>query len=99
MRIGKEERSDKLMIEVFKFVNFLKLIIIKINMLKNIIVAAVAILVVDQTQAVQIKSEQRAKMDQAVQSYLNAESGSKAEWGFLKNIVNIDRFFDSGVKA
>jgi len=21
------------------------------------------------------------------------------KWGFLKNIVNIDRFFDSGVKA
>ena len=38
-------------------------------------------------------------MDQAVESYLNAESGSQAEWGFLKNIVNIDRFFDSGVKA
>ena len=24
---------------------------------------------------------------------------SAAEWGFLKNIVNIDKFFDSGVKA
>ncbi len=24
---------------------------------------------------------------------------SNAEWGFLKNIVNIDKFFDSGVKA
>lgn len=24
---------------------------------------------------------------------------SKAKWGFLKNIVNINRFFDSGVKA
>eukprot|EP00355_Strombidium_rassoulzadegani_P000606 CAMPEP_0168612864 /NCGR_PEP_ID=MMETSP0449_2-20121227/3144_1 /TAXON_ID=1082188 /ORGANISM="Strombidium rassoulzadegani, Strain ras09" /LENGTH=38 /DNA_ID= /DNA_START= /DNA_END= /DNA_ORIENTATION= len=38
-------------------------------------------------------------MDQAVENYLDAENGSKAEWGFLKNIVNIDRFFDSGVKA
>ena len=38
-------------------------------------------------------------MDAAVDQYLNAESGSDAEWGFLKNIVNIDKFFDSGVKA
>jgi len=34
-----------------------------------------------------------------VQDYLQAEEGSAAEWGFLKNIVNIDKFFDSGVKA
>jgi hypothetical protein len=27
------------------------------------------------------------------------ESEASANWGFLKNIVNIDRFFDSGVKA
>ena len=46
-----------------------------------------------------MKADQRAKMDAAVENYLNADSGSEAEWGFLKNIVNIDRFFDSGVKA
>lgn len=28
---------------------------------------------------------------------VQTESGS--QWGFLKNIVNIDRFFDSGVRA
>lgn len=25
--------------------------------------------------------------------------GAQQQWGFLKNIVNIDRFFDSGVHA
>jgi hypothetical protein len=25
--------------------------------------------------------------------------GAQQQWGFLKNIVNIDRFFDSGVRA
>lgn len=33
----------------------------------------------------------------------NEEDGellmTEQKWGFLKNIVNIDRFFDSGVKA
>jgi hypothetical protein len=33
----------------------------------------------------------------------NPEDGellmTEQKWGFLKNIVNIDRFFDSGVKA
>jgi len=69
-------------------------------MFKKLVIAAiVAFASVEETEAVQIKSSQRAKMDQAVQNYVNAESGSNAEWGFLKNIVNIDRFFDSGVKA
>ena len=64
-------------------------------MFKQIAIAAVAL--VSSTEAVQIR--QRAEVDNAVENYVNAESGSKAEWGFLKNIVNIDRFFDSGVKA
>ena len=69
-------------------------------MFKQLVIAAVvAFASVEETEAVQIRSSQRAKMDQAVQNYVNAESGSHAEWGFLKNIVNIDRFFDSGVKA
>ena len=68
-------------------------------MLKKIAIAAVAMFAATETQAVQIKSEQRQKIDSQVQNYLQAENGSHAEWGFLKNIVNIDRFFDSGVHA
>ena len=69
-------------------------------MFKKLVIAAiVAFASVEETEAVKIKTEQRVKMDQAVENYVNAESGSNAEWGFLKNIVNIDRFFDSGVKA
>ena len=56
-----------------------------------------------ETSAVQVesslKAQTRAKIDAEIENYLNAETGSDAEWGFLKNIVNIDKFFDSGVKA
>lgn len=65
-------------------------------MFKAVVLAAIAALTTE-TQAVQIKSQ--AEIDAAVQNYLQAEEGSEAEWGFLKNIVNIDKFFDSGVKA
>mgnify|MGYP000654312080 FL=1 len=65
-------------------------------MFKTIVIAAIAALTTE-TQAVQIKSQ--AEIDAVVQNYLQAEEGSEAEWGFLKNIVNIDKFFDSGVKA
>ena len=41
----------------------------------------------------------KTQIDAAIDEYLSAESNADAEWGFLKNIVNIDRFFDSGVKA
>ncbi len=41
----------------------------------------------------------KTQIDAAIDEYLGAESNADAEWGFLKNIVNIDRFFDSGVKA
>ena len=69
-------------------------------MFKKIAIAAiVAIVSTESVQAIQVKAEQKAKIDQQVEQYLSAESGSQAEWGFLKNIVNIDRFFDSGVKA
>jgi hypothetical protein len=64
-------------------------------MFKTIVIAAIAAFT--ETQAVQIKSQ--AEIDAVVQNYLQAEEGSEAEWGFLKNIVNIDKFFDSGVKA
>ena len=69
-------------------------------MFKKIAIAAiVAIVSTESVEAIQVKAEQKAKIDQQVEQYLSAESGSQAEWGFLKNIVNIDRFFDSGVKA
>ena len=62
-------------------------------MFKKIVVAAIVAFAAsaDQTQAVQIKTNAK----------INTASEAKAEqkWGFLKNIVNIDRFFDSGVKA
>lgn len=63
-------------------------------MLKNLAIAA---LLAIQCSAIKIQSQ--VEIDNAVEEYLKAEEGSEAEWGFLKNIVNIDKFFDSGVKA
>ena len=62
-------------------------------MFRKLAVAAVVAIVsqADETQAIQIKSNQRVAVEQKAEN--------KAQWGFLKNIVNIDRFFDSGVKA
>ena len=62
-------------------------------MFRKIAVAAVVAIVsqADDAQAIQIKSNQRVAVEQKTEN--------KAQWGFLKNIVNIDRFFDSGVKA
>jgi len=49
------------------------------------------------------RSAMRAQIDEAIDNYLESQESQanteQAEWGFLKNIVNIDRFFDSGVKA
>ena len=63
-------------------------------MFKYVALAVIASFV-GQTEA--INQEQRIKMrnqiDQAIDQYLTADEGSNAEWGFLKNIVNIDRFF------
>ena len=56
-------------------------------MFKNLAIAA--ILAVVAVEAVQVKNENKVANQ--------AKEGQK--WGFLKNIVNIDRFFDSGVKA
>ena len=68
--------------------------------------AALAIAaLVSSTEALSVvqRSQMRAQIDEAIDSYLQAQESSAntadAEWGFLKNIVNIDRFFDSGVKA
>ena len=62
-------------------------------MFKKIIVAAIVAIAVstEQTQAISMKTD--AKINIA------AENKAEQKWGFLKNIVNIDRFFDSGVKA
>ena len=69
-------------------------------MFKYATVALVA-LFAQETEA--INTEQKLKMreqiDEAIDNYLTADESADAEWGFLKNIVNIDRFFDSGVKA
>ena len=67
--------------------------------------ALAAVTLVGQTEATQLsagmqqKAAMRQQIDAAIDSYLDAEVDSGAEWGFLKNIVNIDKFFDSGVKA
>ena len=62
-------------------------------MFRKIAVAAVVAIIAqaDESQAIQIQSNQRVAVEQKTEN--------KAQWGFLKNIVNIDRFFDSGVKA
>ena len=51
--------------------------------------AVAAILATVAVEAVQVKNENK----------IAAKAKSAQKWGFLKNIVNIDRFFDSGVKA
>ena len=65
--------------------------------------AIVAALSSTEALTVTQRSQMRSQIDEAIDSYLSAqestENSSEAEWGFLKNIVNIDRFFDSGVKA
>ena len=61
--------------------------------------AALLIVALGSTEAtqMQITADQRIKMreqiDSAIDEYLTAGEGDKVEWGFLKNIVNIDRFF------
>ena len=61
--------------------------------------SALLIAAIGNSQAVQITSDQRIQMreqiDSAIDEYLTSEegNGSNVEWGFLKNIVNIDRFF------
>tara|TARA_B110000977_G_scaffold170709_1_gene221667 strand:- start:235 stop:423 length:189 start_codon:yes stop_codon:yes gene_type:complete len=62
-------------------------------MFKKIIVAAIVAIAVSTEQAQAISMKTDAKISIA------AENKAEQKWGFLKNIVNIDRFFDSGVKA
>ena len=68
-------------------------------MFKYITLAVVALIGSTEAASVESKAQIRAQIDAAIDAYLDADSNSGAEWGFLKNIVNIDRFFDSGVKA
>ena len=62
-------------------------------MFKKIVVAAIVALVVQTESAEAVQIRTNAKVNTAV------EAKTEQKWGFLKNIVNIDRFFDSGVKA
>ena len=68
-------------------------------MLKYAIVALCAMVGQAEAATAEQKAQMRAQIDAAIDEYLDADVDSEAEWGFLKNIVNIDRFFDSGVKA
>ena len=68
-------------------------------MFKYISLAVVAMVGSSQAVSIEQKAQMKAQIDTAIDSYLDADVDSGAEWGFLKNIVNIDRFFDSGVKA
>lgn len=68
-------------------------------MFKYISLAVVALAGTTEAASVEQKAQMRAQIDAAIDAYLDADVDSGAEWGFLKNIVNIDRFFDSGVKA
>lgn len=52
----------------------------------------------DQSEGIQHHKYAHEQMPRPEQGELvQLENGAK--WGFLKNIVNIDRFFDSGVHA
>ena len=68
-------------------------------MFRTLSVAALALIGSTSAVNVEQKAQMRAQIDAAIDAYLDADVESEAEWGFLKNIVNIDRFFDSGVKA
>lgn len=68
-------------------------------MFKFVSIAVLALATSAEAATVQQKAVIRSQIDAAIDSYLDADVNSGAEWGFLKNIVNIDRFFDSGVKA
>ena len=62
-------------------------------MFKKIVVAAIVALAAQTGSAEAVQIRTNAKVNTAV------EANTEQKWGFLKNIVNIDRFFDSGVKA
>ena len=63
--------------------------------------AALVAMTTKETAAINVeqKLKMRSQIDSAIDEYLSSDESADAEWGFLKNIVNIDKFFDSGVKA
>ena len=63
--------------------------------------AALVAMTTQETAAINVeqKLKMRSQIDAAIDEYLTSDESADAEWGFLKNIVNIDKFFDSGVKA
>lgn len=68
-------------------------------MFKYLYIAVAALAGTTEAVSVEQRAQMRAQIDAAIDAYLDADVDSGAEWGFLNNIVNIDRFFDSGVKA
>lgn len=45
------------------------------------------------------EEKQSIIMDLQQKSELGATALEQSQWGFLKNIINIDKFFDSGADA
>lgn len=50
-----------------------------------------------QKSASQVATKAAAKTESQSKSTAEVDAKTQAQWGFLKNIVNIDRFFSSGV--
>jgi len=49
-----------------------------------------------QKSAIQSGNKLEASSQQQQKAQAEVDAKSQAQWGFLKNIVNIDRFFSSG---
>ena len=52
-----------------------------------------------QKSASQVTTMATTKSESQSKTTAGAGSHAQAQWGFLKNIVNIDRFFSSGAEA
>ena len=51
-----------------------------------------------QKSASQVTTKVETKSEAQSKNTAEVDSKAQAQWGFLKNIVNIDRFFSSGVE-
>jgi hypothetical protein len=51
-----------------------------------------------QKSASQVTTKVATKSEAQSKSTAEVDSHAQAQWGFLKNIVNIDRFFSSGAE-
>lgn len=51
-----------------------------------------------QKSASQVTAKVEAKSEAQSKNTAEVDSKAQAQWGFLKNIVNIDRFFSSGAE-